>query len=445
MITLKEQDLYDIVQGASFLASGGGGGWEQGKTIVKEIVKILAQYHLDGVELKSVKEVGGNEWGAVAAGIGSPDAAAIENIAEATYGAFEGLASELGKVFNYTLSAETGSGNIALAMLTAVKPITENKSPLYIVDGDGSGRAVPEVEMSTYASVLGTDIPIVLTSGQYQKNGQYEQTVKTILQTKGSSISLQQQIDGILGSGQFNEDAGIAIWAMDGETLKRQKNPPIISGTITRALQLGRKIREATETGKDPVEEVLNFLNKGCLFGLKCRAFKLFEGTIEQVTEETEGGFDLGTVTLKNGDREVYIINKNENLIAWDKNKLQPLAIAPDLICYLTPDGKTWTNGDNLKDKVGQKLVLIGVKAEEVLRQGLIFQAFQNVLQEVGYYGTYMPIEVLYYSNFGFGSQYTKYQAEMQKQQHNPIEYLELLREELNCHIETIKSQYQSE
>ena len=91
----------------------------------------------------------------------------------------------------------------------------------------------------------------------------------------------------------------------------------------------------------------------------------------------------------------MYVIFQNESLIAWRNDSSQPIAMAPDLICYLTPNGIPLTNADDLQK--GQELVLIGVKAPNQLRSGSILAAFQEVLNLMGYYGPYVPIEELHH------------------------------------------------
>ena len=67
--------------------------------------------------------------------------------------------------------------------------------------------------------------------------------------------------------------------------------------------------------------------------------------------------------------------------------------MAPDLICYLTPDSVLLTNADRLK--IGDELALIGLKARPQLRQDSILQAFLRLLKQLGYDGPYLPIEQL--------------------------------------------------
>lgn len=382
MQKLGQTELEDILNGAAFFGSGGGGSRQMGKQLIDAILK-----HSQTVNLLDVTDVSADDWGAVVAGIGAPNASqdsqtrtyslrttifkALHGIEQSPLQAFELLEQILAKKFSYTLSVETGTANIFIAMLVAVC------KGIPIVDCDGAGRSVPELSMTTYAASCIDVSPCPLVS---EKDGD----VKSVLYAKTSS-DMESLIRPIISTEQFGQQGGLATYALDGQTMHDKQS--VIPSTISRAWRLGLTLREAKEQGKDPVEAALAFF--------RGRAFELFRGKIQDVSEQTQGGFDRGIVTIKNGDREVYVIYQNESLMAWRNDSSQPIAMAPDLICYLTPNGIPLTNADDLQK--GQELVLIGVKAPEQLRSGSILAAFQEVLNLMGYYGPYVPIENLHH------------------------------------------------
>ena len=107
---------------------------------------------------------------------------------------------------------------------------------------------------------------------------------------------------------------------------------------------------------------------------------------VEKRTEEVKAGFDYGKVFVK----DVVIDYKNENMIAWRNDK--PIAMVPDLICWLTTDGEPLTNADV---REGLEVVVIGAKAHEKWRVPGGFDVFRHVLKLLGYEGEYKPIEEL--------------------------------------------------
>jgi DUF917 family protein len=387
MRQLSAQDLEDIVYGAAFLASGGGGPLSMGL----ELAKLIAE----PVQLINVEEVGADTWGAVAAGMGTKKAPpsqrkAYQSVLRQNRSAnplgdsiqilietFELLETTLNKKFSYILPIETGAVNT----LAPIAVAAQKKIP--VVDGDGAGKAVPKLELTTYAASGIPVSPLTLSN----LRSATDEEIKTVLYANTPSL-MEQLARNILSTEEFGNEAAIATHAMDGKTLQAKK--PIIANTISRALEVGTTLRQAREGRKDPVKALLNFLNDSSRSKSQC-AFELFRGTIELVEERIEEGFTWGSLTLKNAQDTVHVMYQNENLIAWRDNKSNPMAIAPDSICYLKPDGTPLSIADNLTQ--GDELVLIGLKAPEALRQNA--QVFQKVLAGLGYGGSYVPIEQL--------------------------------------------------
>lgn len=183
----------------------------------------------------------------------------------------------------------------------------------------------------------------------------------------------------IIDTPEFKDVAAIACFAMDGETMQKA----IVPNTLTRARKVGRLIRDAVQNQKNPVADVLSYLD----------GYQLFQGKITDIKENTQGGFDFGTVVIESATgKKAYILNQNENLVAWSDQEDRPLAIAPDLICYMGTDGQTLSNADI---SLGQDVTLIGVKAPEQLRKPYFINVFGKALKNLGYYGSYVPIEYL--------------------------------------------------
>jgi DUF917 family protein len=80
-------------------------------------------------------------------------------------------------------------------------------------------------------------------------------------------------------------------------------------------------------------------------------------------------------------------------MIVWDVDKNIPLAMAPDTISYVNKKGIALSNADLI---VGDDIHIIGIKADERLRQDpYLKHKYLTALQNVGYYGKYVPIEQL--------------------------------------------------
>jgi DUF917 family protein len=241
-----------------------------------------------------------------------------------------------------------------------------------IVDGAGAARAIPALPMCTYAShdlPLGT---IVLANAGEQVS----------FQAPGGAAVADTTMRGIVSSGAFTEDAGVAMWAMDGAAMQGA----VIAGTTERARALGATLRE-TAPG-DKVAAVTEALGGRVIF----------RGTITANEEQTTGGFDLGTVTLSGADGvTLRIFNQNENLVAWSSAFPHPLALAPDLICYLTEDGRPFSNAD-LDIPGHDPVAVIAAPVDPAMRAPALVATFLPALEQAGYGGPYVPVEELWES-----------------------------------------------
>lgn len=139
---------------------------------------------------------------------------------------------------------------------------------------------------------------------------------------------------------------------------------------------VGKIIKEAIETKKDVIEEVLRSID----------GYLLAKGKIKKKSVEVKGGFDFGRVYVN----DIIVDFKNENMIAWKNGK--PIAMVPDSICWITLDGIPLTNADI---KEGLEVAVIGKKAHPKFRDDKVFSTFSHILESLGYKGGFKPIEEL--------------------------------------------------
>lgn len=362
---LGERELRDIVNGACILGCGGGGPLSIGLQILEELLK-----QGKPVLLADPSSIDAAATMAVSADVGSPDAASGGGFdfgaAPIAYGVLDALQQHAGwKPFSYVLPGEVGAGNSFIPMSVAAQ------KGIPIVDAAGARRAIPGLAMCTYASHQIPISPIAMGN----ESNQVTLTVKDI-------PTAEAAIHGIISGDTFGQLAGVAFWPMNGKTMQGSA----IFGTTSYAEKLGATLREALAAKKDPVEAVRAYLE----------GYLLFVGTIVDSGEQTSGGFDYGRVTLKADDgSELYIFNQNENLIAWNTKDARPVAMGPDLICYLTTDGLVFSNADMDIPK-GKKVAVIGAKAPPQMRDPKIVVQFTNTLRQMAWYaGPYVPIEEL--------------------------------------------------
>ena len=347
--TLSPDDLESILQGACFLGSGGGGPLALGRRFIDDIAKAGQP-----VRVVDVASVPPDATGAIVAGVGSPTAAASGFPSDAPGVAWRELERIVGHSLGYLIPAEIGAGNTFIPLLLSAQ------TGLPVIDGAGADRAVPALQLCTYASAgvpLGT---VVLGNSDLVLS----------FATADPAVA-DNAIRAMLGGGIFDEDAGSALWSMDGAQIAAGA----IRGTTTRALKVGRLL----STSSDPVEEVSAYLDGSVLV----------RGTITDLGEATAGGFDRGHLTITaSGGESVTVVNVNENLIAYSGQSASVLATAPDLLCFMTTEGQAFSNAE-AKTYADSKaeVALVLVPSAPQMRSPYLLDGFRTVLQSVGYYG----------------------------------------------------------
>lgn len=413
MNTFCKNDLEAIVRGAALLSSGGGGTYTSGLNLLKSFGDPAYYPNGETVNYIAVDEIpaGENQRGAVIAYMGAPEA--IENLQypEAAVLAAEQLKRWLktqGLSLDYIIPVEIG----ALSSITACTVAAKLKLP--VVDGDGAGRAVPELTMLTYASEGISPNPTIMSNAS---DISFNINVSAPSGTNTDAL-MELVARPIISLPQFGQQAGLAIWVMTVEQIKAAVK---IRKTLSASLNLGTLIKACQEGSlKFSPEKICLRIEKE----LQTSAYILFSGKLTQVQNLTSGGFDHGRVTLENNEKTFTVLFQNENLIAWRSDSNHPQAMAPDAIAYLVDDEQiVYSNGDltgpdnQLKEElIGCTVTVIGVAANPALRDdqakrrknrrakptaqaGEIMKSFEAVLETLGYYGNYIPLEELYKKN----------------------------------------------
>jgi len=348
MKKLFKKDIENILMGATFLGAGGGGSQLPALKSLDEMMKSV-----DFVEMVSAEEVSDSSNAIVSAGMGSPEVLLKTGWHGEQIYAFEKAEELLGKI-DFVVAVETGGFNSFTAIQTA--GIKHKK----LIDGDGAGRAIPELEQTTFYKYGINAVPLILADNQGNS---------AILYPKDAYMGEQM---GRAITTVFNMTAGIATYFMSGKQLKQS----IVPGTMTTNEMIGKIIKESVESKKDVVEAILSTID----------GYLLAKGKIKKKTVEVKGGFDFGRIYVD----DVIVDFKNENMIAWKNNK--PIAMVPDSICWITTDGIPLTNADI---KEGMEVAVIGKKAHPKFRDEKVYSMFTHILESIGYTGEFKPIEEL--------------------------------------------------
>jgi len=349
---LREIQLRDIVIGAGLLGAGGGGSTAEGMKLVDRVLE-----YGDAVELASAEELSAASWGAVIAGVGSPRSSLNRVRSTSPTMALDLLAKDINKNFSFVIPFELGAGNSLNPMLAAIQ------KDIPIVDGDPCGRAVPEIHMTTF--YLG-GIPVTPLALATEDKILAVISAPEAYDAERVTRAITAELAGV---------SAIAAQAMSAEDLRRL----IIPGTTTLVEQIGRTIRE-TRSNRGDIAAVLIKRFGGYLLG---------KGRIVELAGETKGGFDFGTAEVS-GELPARIHFQNENMIAFRNGQL--LALVPDLICCIGPDGNPLTNADLRK---GMETTYIGFPAQPPFRKPEVYGLFTHILEQLGYEKGFRPIEEL--------------------------------------------------
>lgn len=352
--TVSKPELEDIVHGAAFLGTGGGGAIRSGMILVDD--------HLDDVRTVGIDEVEDDANVVVCASIGAPDAALERGWTSDTVAAFDALEAHIDGRFDYVMPTEIGAVNsIAPMMVTMERGVPT-------IDADGAGRAIPEFQQTTFVLHGDSVGPISVATGP---------DLWSILYT--DDPFRMEALARAVG-GQMGNHAGVASHPLSGADMKALA----IRDTLTFAEEVGRVMRRSRERGDDPVDAVSAAVD----------GFELFRGTVEEKRTETRDGFDFGTVALDGtGDHrgdEFVMHYKNENMLG--RKNGETVAMVPDRMCWMTTDGHAITNAGI---EAGMRLSVIGLPAPDTWRTEAGIASFARILEAMGCTDDYLPIESL--------------------------------------------------
>lgn len=320
MKKLSKQDVIDIIYGCTVLGTGGGGSLEGGLNIIKEDFDAGREFIL--AELDEVPDDGYIACPYVCGSV-SPLTPEEEeryadlpemNITEAMR-AFQAMEEYLGKQFFGIIPTELGGENTADAFHVAAmtgKPI---------IDADPAGRSVPELQHSTFYI---NNVPInpIAVATPFGDTAIIDNVVNDF-----RAEALVRAMACV-----SKNIAGVVDHPTTGAILKKA----VIPGTISYALEVGKALRLANESGRDPAEDIID-AGKGKM---------LFRGVVSDFSWDTIDGFTVGEVKLngKNGfEGHTYRVwFKNEHIISYKDGVVD--VTVPDLICVLDGNGVPVTN-----------------------------------------------------------------------------------------------------
>ncbi len=366
MRKLNRTDFEAVVYGASFYGGGGGGSMEEGMLLVEEMVKETENPVLEMYDIEELPD-DPKAVATMVAAMGSPIETKGMTFVDESVSAIKGMEEELrlnGKALKYIYSGEMGGGNTILPLYAAMK------CGLPIVDTDGNGRAVPEMNTSL-APIHG-----VPTSPFMIANGSGDVLA---VRAKDPMDSAACEKIGRCTCSAF-KGVGFSAWNMNKADMLRAS----AAGQMTKCIEIGRVLMEST------TENVIENLTD--VFERLGDSFKVLisSGEIVDIQIESAGGFDTGSTLIRDdATGEIYtVLCQNESLLVRDGSG-KVLMTVPGIISMveLGADGKVRAVS-NCETAVGQKVALTVTRAHERwYDRPECYGSWKEVLESAGYTG----------------------------------------------------------
>jgi DUF917 family protein len=323
--TISVDDIDDIARGSAVLGTGGGGDPYIGGLLAKQALRA----HGD-VTVVSLDELPDDAVVANVSMLGAPTVM-VEKLPslDSVVLPLQELSEHYGSPVTHIMCIEVGGVNSTIPIAAAAA------LGLPLIDGDGMGRAFPELQM-----VLPTLYGVQASPLAYADE-------------KGN-IGVLRTIDNIWGERIIRVAAvemGCSImlsgFHMSGETARKT----LVRDSLSLCAAVGRGILDARSEKADAVVRVAELLGGRVLFG----------GKVVDVARATTSGFARGRAVISEGDRTLELSFQNEHLIAALDGEV--LATAPDLIMVLDHESGEPVTTEGLR--YGQRVRVIAAPADE--------------------------------------------------------------------------------
>jgi uncharacterized protein len=341
---IRRSDITPLTLGSSVLGSGGGGNSYYGQLVASSLLTSDA-----AVRVIDVDEMPPESFAITPAAVGAP-LVCLEKPPSlvALRAGLETVNNALRERASAFFAIEIGGLQCIFPVLLAVE------AGLPLLDGDGMGRAFPELQMTTF-SIYGTTrgLPHVLSGdrglitahpAQDQDSAEpespddppgirFERAVRKICTAHGGLIYLTS--------------------AFDQKSLSRT----LVRGSISLALRIGRAIESARQNNRDPIAAIAQ-AGDGKRF---------ITGKIVDVERQFRAGHDWGTVRIEGVEedrgRVAEIAFKNEYLILSLDGEVA--LTVPDLITLAETETGTPVTTDILRP--GLRVTVLGLPTSPLL------------------------------------------------------------------------------
>jgi DUF917 family protein len=294
---ITRADVAPLAAGCAVFGTGGGGSVHGAQLSVENAIDANGP-----VRVLAVDELGPDDAVIIMSGMGAPSVG-IEMLGSSSqaHTLLREVERLVGRPITAIMAAEIGGSN-------GVAPVGwAAELGLAVLDADGMGRAFPKATMISM-NVAGLPSEFAVMSDVVGN--------VTVLRTIDIAWLERHARAFTVAAG------GIALGA---HYLLTSETAPgaVIEGTVSRAIQVGRRLLGATE----PIPEIADELG----------AAVLLTGKVIDIDRNTDGGFTRGSVTIEgigaDRGRMVRVEIQNENLVVIEDGAV--VVSVPDLVSIL--------------------------------------------------------------------------------------------------------------
>ncbi len=322
---IAAEDVEALARGAAVLGTGGGGDPYVGRLLAEQALREHGPIHLvppskldDDARVFPI------------AMMGAPTVMVEKTPSVHLIGAaVTALADHLGVTPTHLACIEAGGINSTIPLVAAAQ------LDLPLVDGDGMGRAFPELQM-VLPTLVGVSCSPMSIADEKGNVGMLHTIDNHWSEALARSVTITMGCSAIISN-----------YMLTGA----QARDSLVAGTLSLCRRLGERIAAVRAEHGDPVAAAADELG-GRL---------LHVGKVTDVARRTTTGFARGDAMVTGPDGVLELRFQNEHLVALRDG--EPLVTTPDLIIVLDTESGEPVTTEALR--FGHRVSVIGAPADE--------------------------------------------------------------------------------
>jgi DUF917 family protein len=322
--TYEKDGVINILAGASFLGGGGGGALSLGLQMIDTLEK--GGYPIK-VVIDPVQDIPETELLATVAGLGAPSNVVMSKFEKDLPGSFAALKEAYrvqGKLLSGVFSGEMGGLNTMVAIMLHIVSASAGER-VRLVDADGNGRAVPELNTCLVTARNHPPTPVGI-EGHAVGSAEIENRYVAWTEKNGAETSedIAKRAESIARSLAIEYgQVGFSTWAMSPQDILNDA----CDGILTKSHDIGAVLNDGAPWDSSKLGKITGLLEK--------KARQLCVGTVQSFSRNMAGGFDVGRTTILGDDGRTWNIDfQNENIVAYDSANTAVIT-APERITIL--------------------------------------------------------------------------------------------------------------